>query len=276
MGSNIQNVPYYKKLSDRVYFRILNLPGELKKGEIFLDDHEVIDITDYDGNIDAVKTTYFTAGKLQLYIDKGIKPESIGIEKENNDSYISIDGKKFLTISDKEADQRYQLSSFKLAFIFSCKLKKALGDLKKYPDISFSRQYIKLNRGDEYFANNLMDDAYLAYRKAWKIDRDYMLAYYSMGSVAFYLGKYDEAMEFLEKSTTLNSRFSRSYFMLAKTSYKLKDFEKSLFSIKIALKLNPKNSTYADFLAGVLKSGDNSLMTKEININFSDLKAINK
>lgn len=268
---DIKNVPYYKKLSDDVYFRILNLPGGLKKGEIFLKDNLVIEVASPYEKMDVIKITFFVAGRLQLLLDKGIKPENIGIERLKDGAYITVNNEKLISFYENDTKLRYKLSAFKLAFIFACKIKNALGDKKKYILHDFSRAYKYLNRGDEYFANNSLDNAYYAYRKAWKMDGKYSIVYYSMGVVAYNNRNYKEALEFLEKSVNLSPYFSRAYYFIALTSMVLKDYERALVSIRLAIRYNNTSDLYANLMADILSELKNKNRLYSVEVNLSDI-----
>ncbi|MDD5091754.1 MAG: tetratricopeptide repeat protein [Candidatus Wallbacteria bacterium] len=244
----LKNSPYYKHLSNDVYFRILNIPGELRKGEIFLHKQLVIELTDSFGHSDTVKDTFFTAGKVQLLIDKKTTPDMIGADKTENGAAITASGEVLVSFNDQETQLRYHMSAFKLAFIYACRLKKALGDTASYPAEDFSLEVREISKGDEYFGNDFLEEAYMAYRKAWKINRKNALACFSMGSIAFYENKFDEAMPFLEKSTEYLGDFPRTYYMIARTALSQGDQQKATVALKMALKFDESNPVYQDLL----------------------------
>lgn len=129
--------------------------------------------------------------------------------------------------------------------------------LKRALEIAPGFYYASSNLGYIYLTENKPDSAYLYLKPALKFGpQDVQLSYYT-GSSLFLLKRYDEAIQELQHTVSLNPRYEDAYVMLANSYISNRDLQNGLAAFYKVLEINPGNAKAYYNAAGILASMGN-------------------
>ena len=116
---------------------------------------------------------------------------------------------------------------------------------------------ILVARGHAYHRSKELDYAMKDYSDALQLSprhKDIKFIYTNKAAIWFANGKYEKAIDNLDKAITIDPKFDSAYYERARVWFQKEDFQRALIDAKEAVKLKPANKKYDDLLYEIKSS----------------------
>ena len=200
-------------------------------------------------------------------INKAIKFDSLNVKFYylKAESYLELDQyiNEFTTYSDAIKlfpNQSYLYYKRGYCFVKARKLKFAIYDFTKAIELTENDTLKKnsyLNRGSAEYNLREFENAYLDYKKAYKIDSTDISVLINLGAVCDVVNKDDETLKYLLKAIEIDSLCSDAYVNIGFKYQELSQHEKAINFFNKAIEINHKDPYgYSNRSFNRLKIGD--------------------
>ena len=171
-------------------------------------------------NISDSATIYFNKG---LACSEGARLNSIGIGQLYLDAGKSVEAKSKFDLVTKELKKKDIEEHIYIARAYINSdmpdYKTAISILKKVAEINPNDASIQLALGDAYYGEKNQNDAYQAYRNAYRLDKNYIRAKMQLGVLLKGAKVYEEAVKAYNEVIAENPNYGPVYRELAETHY---------------------------------------------------------
>jgi tetratricopeptide (TPR) repeat protein len=171
-------------------------------------------------NISDSATIYFNKG---LACSEGARINSIGLGQLYLDAGKSVEAKSKFDLVTKELKKKDIEEHIYIARAYINSdipdYKTAISILKKVAEINPNDASIQLALGDAYYGEKNQNDAYQAYRNAYRLDKNYIRAKMQLGVLLKGAKVYEEAVKAYNEVIAENPNYGPVYRELAETHY---------------------------------------------------------
>ena len=171
-------------------------------------------------NISDSATIYFNKG---LACSEGARLNSIGLGQLYLDAGKSVEAKSKFDLVTKELKKKDIEEHIYIARAYINSdmpdYKTAISILKKVADLNPNDASIQLALGDAYYGEKNQNDAYQAYRNAYRLDKNYIRAKMQLGVLLKGAKVYEEAVKAYNEVIAENPNYGPVYRELAETHY---------------------------------------------------------
>lgn len=171
-------------------------------------------------NISDSATIYFNKG---LACSEGARLNSIGLGQLYLDAGKSVEAKSKFDLVTKELKKKDIEEHIYIARAYINSdmpdYKTAISILKKVAEINPNDASIQLALGDAYYGEKNQNDAYQAYRNAYRLDKNYIRAKMQLGVLLKGAKVYEEAIKAYNEVIAENPNYGPVYRELAETHY---------------------------------------------------------
>ena len=171
-------------------------------------------------NISDSATIYFNKG---LACSEGARLNSIGLGQLYLDAGKSVEAKSKFDLVTKELKKKDIEEHIYIARAYINSdmpdYKTAISILKKVAEINPNDASIQLALGDAYYGEKNQNDAYQAYRNAYRLDKNYIRAKMQLGVLLKGAKVYEEAVKAYNEVIAENPNYGPVYRELAETHY---------------------------------------------------------
>ena len=171
-------------------------------------------------NISDSATIYFNKG---LACSEGARLNSIGLGQLYLDAGKSAEAKSKFDLVTKELKKKDIEEHIYIARAYINSdmpdYKTAISILKKVAEINPNDASIQLALGDAYYGEKNQNDAYQAYRNAYRLDKNYIRAKMQLGVLLKGAKVYEEAVKAYNEVIAENPNYGPVYRELAETHY---------------------------------------------------------
>ena len=171
-------------------------------------------------NISDSATIYFNKG---LACSEGARLNSIGLGQLYLDAGKSVEAKSKFDLVTKELKKKDVEEHIYIARAYINSdmpdYKTAISILKKVAEINPNDASIQLALGDAYYGEKNQNDAYQAYRNAYRLDKNYIRAKMQLGVLLKGAKVYEEAVKAYNEVIAENPNYGPVYRELAETHY---------------------------------------------------------
>ena len=171
-------------------------------------------------NISDSATIYFNKG---LVCSEGARLNSIGLGQLYLDAGKSVEAKSKFDLVTKELKKKDIEEHIYIARAYINSdmpdYKTAISILKKVAEINPNDASIQLALGDAYYGEKNQNDAYQAYRNAYRLDKNYIRAKMQLGVLLKGAKVYEEAVKAYNEVIAENPNYGPVYRELAETHY---------------------------------------------------------
>ncbi len=171
-------------------------------------------------NISDSATIYFNKG---LVCSEGARLNSIGLGQLYLDAGKSVEAKSKFDLVTRELKKKDIEEHIYIARAYINSdmpdYKTAISILKKVAEINPNDASIQLALGDAYYGEKNQNDAYQAYRNAYRLDKNYIRAKMQLGVLLKGAKVYEEAVKAYNEVIAENPNYGPVYRELAETHY---------------------------------------------------------